>query len=72
MKKLTYLSFAEASKKSLEIAMPTSLKESVGIQDVLGRVLSTDITCVKDMPSFDNSAMDGFAVRFSDAGKDWK
>ncbi|NQY94041.1 MAG: molybdopterin molybdotransferase MoeA [Campylobacteraceae bacterium] len=72
MKKLTYLSFAEASKKSLEIAMPTSLKESVGIQDVLGRVLSTDITCVKDMPSFDNSAMDGFAVRFSDEGKGLK
>ena len=72
MKKLTYLSYLEASKKSLEIAVPTTLKESVGIQNVLGRVISTDITCVKNMPSFDNSAMDGFAVRFSDAGKGLK
>ena len=69
MKKLTYLSFEEAAKKSLEIAIPTNLKESVSIQNALGRILSSDIVCVKNMPSFDNSAMDGFAVKAEDAGK---
>ena len=72
MKKLTYLSFIEAAKKSLEIAIPTNLKESVSIQNALGRILSSDIVCVKNMPSFDNSAMDGFAVKAEDAGKSIK
>ena len=72
MKQLTYLSYVEASKRSLEIAVPTSLKESVSIQNVLGRVISNDIACIKNMPSFDNSAMDGFAVKCSDAGKGLK
>jgi len=70
MKKLTYLNFEEAAKKSLEIAEPTNLIESISITDCLERILSTDILCVKNLPSFDNSAMDGFAVRFSDAGKE--
>jgi len=72
VKQLTYLSYVEAARKSLEIAVPTSLKESVSIQNVLGRVISNDIACIKNMPSFDNSAMDGFAVRFEDAGKGLK
>jgi molybdopterin molybdotransferase len=69
MKKLTYLNFEEAQKRSLEIAEVTNLKESVSIADCIGRVLSSDIVCVKNMPSFDNSAMDGFAIKHSDAGK---
>ncbi len=69
MKKLTYLSFEEASKISLDIATSTNLKESVNISSCLNRILSDDIKCVKNMPSFDNSAMDGFAVKFEDAGK---
>src|SRR3989338_2994037 len=32
----------------------------------LGRVLSEDIHAGSDIPGFDNSAMDGYAVRFSD------
>ena len=32
----------------------------------LGRVLSEDIYAGSDIPGFDNSAMDGYAVRFSD------
>ena len=69
MKKLTYLPFDEASKRSLEIAVPTNLKESISISDSLGRIISSDVVCIKNMPSFDNSAMDGFAIRASDTGK---
>ena len=69
MKKLTYLNFEEASAKSLEIAQITNLKESIDISSCVGRILSNDIVCIKNMPSFDNSAMDGFAVKFEDAGK---
>lgn len=32
----------------------------------LGRVMSEDIRAGSDIPGFDNSAMDGYAVRFSD------
>jgi molybdopterin molybdotransferase len=32
-------------------------------------VLSKDILCSKNLPSFNNSAMDGFAIKAADAGK---
>jgi molybdopterin molybdotransferase len=37
--------------------------EDVAIGDALGRVLAEDVTAAADVPSFANSAMDGFAVR---------
>lgn len=40
--------------------------ENCGIEESLGRVLAADITAPRDLPSFDNSSMDGFAVRTSD------
>jgi molybdopterin molybdotransferase len=33
-----------------------------------GRVVATDVRAAHDLPPFDNSAMDGFAVRAADAG----
>lgn len=47
--------------------------EDVAILDVLGRVLAVDMTSDIDVSPFDNSAMDGFAVRaeeFADASED--
>lgn len=67
--KLNFLDFKEASKKSLELAIPTSFSEIISIDDAIGRVLSKDVVCVKNLPAFNNSAMDGFAMKFSDAGK---
>lgn len=67
--KLTYLDFAAAVSKSLELAIPTTLTQKVSLLDSLGKVLSQDIFCIKNLPSFNNSAMDGFAIRYSDAGK---
>lgn len=40
--------------------------ERVGILDALGRVLAADATSDIDVSPFDNSAMDGFAVRAED------
>lgn len=40
--------------------------EKVSILDALGRVLSEDLTAERDNPPWDNSAMDGFAVRWQD------
>jgi molybdopterin molybdotransferase len=40
--------------------------EPVGVEDAAGRVLAADVVAAGDLPRFDNSAMDGFAVR-SDA-----
>lgn len=36
------------------------------LEDTRGLVLAADITAVVDVPSFDNSAMDGYAVRLAD------
>ena len=64
-----YVDFAEAVTASLQQAEATSLKEIIGIEDALGRVFSQDVVCRKNLPSFNNSAMDGFAVKAADAGK---
>jgi len=45
-------------------ASPNS--EVVKLTDSLGRILAKDIYSGIDIPSFDNSAMDGYAVRASD------
>ncbi|MGB5791532.1 molybdopterin molybdotransferase MoeA [Poseidonibacter sp.] len=67
--KLTYLDFNEAIKKSLEIAQVTTLKEIIPISSALGRVVGSDVICKKNLPAFNNSAMDGFAIKIEDAGK---
>lgn len=43
-----------------------SRSEQVGLADAVGRVLSDPIVAPHDIPSFANSAMDGFAVRADD------
>lgn len=66
---LTYLDFNEAVDKSLELVTNTTLTEIVSLWDAMNRVLSKEIVCIKNLPAFNNSAMDGFAVKFEDAGK---
>jgi molybdopterin molybdotransferase len=67
--KLNFLDFKEAVEKSLELVSSTSFSEIIPISHAIGRVIANDISCVKNLPAFNNSAMDGFAVKFSDAGK---
>lgn len=40
--------------------------ENVSLDDAHGRILATDLTSKVNDPAFDNSAMDGFAMRHSD------
>ncbi|MCG3657203.1 molybdopterin molybdotransferase MoeA [Aliarcobacter butzleri] len=72
MKKLNYLDFEVAFEKSLEIVTPKITTENIFINEALGRVLSQDVICKKNLPAFNNSAMDGFAIKSSDAGKTLK
>lgn len=69
---MTYLEYKEAVKTSLENVLPIKQSEMIHIQQAIGRVFSKDILCVKNLPSFNNSAMDGFAIKHSDAGKKLK
>lgn len=47
-------------------ATPTLGLEKISLLDALGRVLGEDIVAERDNPPWDNSAMDGFAVRWND------
>lgn len=44
--------------------------ESVALSRAHGRVLAHDLQAVVDQPGFDNSAMDGFALRHADLASD--
>ncbi|MFQ5991925.1 MAG: gephyrin-like molybdotransferase Glp [Nitrospiraceae bacterium] len=55
----------EAQKTVLEACRVLGL-EKIGLLDSLGRVLGEDIIAARDNPPWDNSAMDGFAVRWED------
>ena len=48
---------------------PITGEEKVPIRSALGRVLAEEIVPGINVPSHDNSAMDGYAVRFSDLDK---
>ncbi|MBE2984254.1 molybdopterin molybdotransferase MoeA [Campylobacter sp. RM9344] len=47
---------------------PYSL-EILPINEACGRILSKDVVAVKNLPCFDNSALDGYAVKFEDKDK---
>jgi molybdopterin molybdotransferase len=57
--------FAAARAGILERLGPLPARE-VPLGDALGCVLAADVTAGEDLPPFDNSAMDGFAVRSAD------
>jgi len=60
------LSVDEARERVLaEVASPLSA-EGVPLAAARGRVLAADAVSPEDVPGFDNSAMDGFAVRSAD------
>ncbi len=55
------LAFNEAIKNSLALATTKPHTEWVSLFDALGRTLAKEITCKKNLPSYTNAAMDGFA-----------
>jgi molybdopterin molybdotransferase len=57
--------------RALVLATVTPLDaEETAIAAALGRILVEDVTAAHDVPSFANSAMDGFAVRSGPAGRE--
>lgn len=55
----------EARRLVLERVAPLG-HEPVALREALGRVLAEDVTSADNIPGFDNSAMDGYAVRSRD------
>jgi molybdopterin molybdotransferase len=59
------ISFEEALHKILSSIQPLGL-EKVQLLESLGRIIGEDIYAKRDIPPLDNSAMDGYALRFED------
>ena len=55
------ISIEEGRSRVLEVARPLAA-ERVALADARGRVLAEDVTSAIDVPPFDSSAMDGFAL----------
>lgn len=60
-----FISFAEAQRTVLEAVGPVET-ERVSLDDALERTLAEDVTARENIPPFDNSAMDGYALRSED------
>jgi molybdopterin molybdotransferase len=60
------MSVGEAQALILERLQPVVGTERVPLVAADGRVLAEDIVAPVDLPPFDNSAVDGYAVRFAD------
>jgi molybdopterin molybdotransferase len=58
--------FADALRLALDAARPIERTEVVAVDDADGRVLAEDAVARGDVPPFDRSAMDGYAVRAAD------
>jgi molybdopterin molybdotransferase len=63
---------AVTTEQALRHIYENSVKKSLKIlpiEQVLGMVLGEDIVAKHNLPPYDNSAMDGYAVKVEDAGK---
>jgi molybdopterin molybdotransferase len=60
------LPIAEMERLIQERVQPIQGKEMVALRVAAGRVLAADIAAPLDLPPFDNSAVDGYAVRHRD------
>lgn len=56
----------EQARRMIQEKVAPAGVERVLLLEAAGRVLAEDYTAPKDMPGWDNSAMDGFAVRSAD------
>jgi molybdopterin molybdotransferase len=60
------LSVPEARERILS-QIKTTAEEMLPLAECANRVLAVDVTAPYDLPLFDNSSMDGFALRAADA-----
>jgi molybdopterin molybdotransferase len=66
---LTMALSIEAARRAVLAEVEPLATEDIAVYDALGRVLAEDVAAAGDVPAFDNSAMDGFAVRAGAAGR---
>ena len=59
------IAFEEAQKRLLEIPYKSKTAE-IDIRNCVGKISSKDHLCILPLPHWDNSAMDGFALRSQD------
>jgi molybdopterin molybdotransferase len=64
------LPVAQAQEFIARLVPRVTAVESVALRSALGRVLARDIVSAIDVPSHDNSAMDGYALRGTDLASD--
>lgn len=57
----------EARQRIFSRIAPCEAREDVSLAEALGRIVATDWVGLVDLPGFDNSAMDGYAVRAVEA-----
>jgi molybdopterin molybdotransferase len=60
------LPVADAERLIVERVVPVAERETVPLREAAGRVLAEDIIAPVHVPPFDNSAVDGYAVRAAD------
>lgn len=60
------LPLEQALQNMLTQVPPLAQTETIALEDAAGRITATDIVSPLDVPSFANSAMDGYAVRLGD------
>jgi molybdopterin molybdotransferase len=60
------ISIAEVERLLAERVSPVGEIVEVGLRAAAGRVLASDLVAPADLPPFDNSAVDGYAVRHGD------
>jgi molybdopterin molybdotransferase len=60
------LPVADAERLIVERVVPVSGRETVTLREAAGRVLADDIVATVNVPPFDNSAVDGYAVCAAD------
>ena len=64
------ISATEALEKISAAAAPVVATESISLFEAGGRIVAEDIIAPRNVPPSDNSAVDGYAFRFSDYEKD--
>ena len=63
------VSVDEALAKMLDSVSPVIESEELDIENALGRVLAEEVRSSINVPGYDNSAMDGYAVRSADCAE---
>ena len=66
----TWITVSEAIERFSRLLEGISQIETVSIRDCLARILATQLTAKHNIPPYDNSAVDGYAVYFDDLNKD--